>query len=64
MTRKENLALSRLFVGLFMTALAFFVSMFVGLQWHLNSSILADSVPGHATMLVLSAVFYRIICDP
>lgn len=53
---KKNIALSRLLVGLLLTALAYFVSMFVGHQWHLNSSILADSVIGHATMLVLSVV--------
>lgn len=40
---KKNIALSRLLVGLLLTALAYFVSMFVGHQWHLNSSILADS---------------------
>lgn len=53
---KKNIALSRLLVGLLLTALAYFVSMFVGHQWHLNSSILADSVIGHVTMLVLSVV--------
>lgn len=57
---KKNIALSRLLVGLLLTALAYFVSMFVGHQWHLNSSILADSVIGHATMLVLSVVLISV----
>ena len=53
---KKNQTLLCLPTGLLLTALAYFISMFVGHQCHLNSSILADSVPGHATMLVLSVV--------
>lgn len=56
MNNKKNFALSRLLIGFLMAALVYFVSMFVGHQWHVNSNILADSVPGHATMLVLSVV--------
>ena len=57
---KKNQTLLCLPTGLLLTALAYFISMFVGHRCHLNSSILADSVPGHATMLVLSIVLISV----
>ena len=57
---KKNQTLLCLPTGLLLTALAYFISMFVGHQCHLNSNILADSVPGHATMLVLSIVLISV----
>ena len=40
--------------GLILTALVYFVSIFMGHYWQLNSSIVEDSVLNHGTMLILS----------
>ena len=42
--------------GLVMTVAVYFVSIFMGHHWHLNSSIVEDSVLNHGTMLVLSVL--------
>ena len=53
----KKLAENPLFVffsGLILTAVVYFVSIFMGHHWQLNSSIVEDSVLNHGTMLVLS----------
>lgn len=40
--------------GLILTAVVYFVSIFMGHHWQLNSSIVEDSVMNHGTMLILS----------
>ncbi len=40
--------------GLILTAAVYFVSIFMGHHWQLNSSIVEDSVLNHGTMLILS----------
>ena len=52
---KEN-PLFLFFSGLILTAVVYFASLFVSNLWHLNSSIVEDSVLTHGTMLVLSAL--------
>lgn len=42
--------------GLILTAVVYFVSIFMGHHWQLNSSIVEDSVLNHGTMLVLSVL--------
>jgi membrane protease YdiL (CAAX protease family) len=42
--------------GIILTALVYFVSIFIGHHWHLSSSIVEDSVLNHGTMLILSIV--------
>ena len=42
--------------GLIITAVVYFVSIFMGHHWQLNSSIVEDSVLNHGTMLVLSVL--------
>ena len=53
----KKLAENPLFVflsGLILTAVVYFVSIFMGHHWQLNSSIVEDSVLNHGTMLILS----------
>lgn len=55
----KKLAENPLFVflsGLILTAVVYFVSIFMGHHWQLNSSIVEDSVLNHGTMLVLSVL--------
>lgn len=40
--------------GIILTALVYFVSIFMGHHWHLNSAVVEDSVLNHGTMLILS----------
>ena len=42
--------------GLVITAVVYFVSIFMGHHWQLNSCIVEDSVLNHGTMLVLSVL--------